>query len=234
MVGNKYEETKHLKLSEVAKLIRADLKLAFPGVKFSVRCGPGRGLDIKVMTLPESVKQVRNEDGAHGWMHPSASAFLKSVEAIADAYNFDHSRIEEDYFHTRFYNHPAFASNDMAHAVMKVVVTAARDGKTNGTAIIGDGDGPYSRTLGLSADPTQDLGQVTAILYRVLAVVFEAGPMASSGKRAQYPCAYLSGGGIVWETIHGSEAEMTEASERLAAAAKQVGLSVKSDVGDCS
>lgn len=119
MVGNKYEETKNLSGAEVAKLIRKDLKAAFPGIKFSVRTTGStthESIDIEVKTLPAGLNlyvpslldTVRYSD--------EAQAFIRSVDAVREAYNFDHSEIETDYFNVRFYGSVSFSSEVRAAA----------------------------------------------------------------------------------------------------------------------
>lgn len=110
-VGSKYEQTKSMSKAEIAKLIRADLKSAFPGIKFSVRTSHfsgGGSIDIEIKSLPAGMR-VRNPDnrhpvtGQHQWMTDEAIALEKGIKAVADAYNFDHSDLMADYFHVRFY-----------------------------------------------------------------------------------------------------------------------------------
>lgn len=102
--GSRYEETKDLDLTEIAKLVRKDLKELFsnlPQAKASVRVqryAGGQSLNIEV-----SGTGVER----HG---EEAKEIVKSIRAITDQYNFDDSDGMSDYFHVRFYSHPRIES----------------------------------------------------------------------------------------------------------------------------
>lgn len=123
--GTKYEATAKLSLTDVAKLCRADIKAAVKagtlpqGLKVSVRTdyyAGGASIRVAVTALPagfpvlnaERVK-VDHED-PHTFRPeyhyprytPEATALLKTLAGIFDAYNFDNSDSMTDYFHTRF------------------------------------------------------------------------------------------------------------------------------------
>ena len=117
--GSKYEETKDLDKAVLAKLIRADLKAKFPGIKLSVRLSRfagGSSIDVVIQSMPAGM-YVRNHDnrhpvtGMHQWMTDEAIEFTKAVRSVCDAYNFDNSEIETDYFNVRFYCDVSFASD---------------------------------------------------------------------------------------------------------------------------
>jgi hypothetical protein len=94
-VGTKYEATKDLDIAEVAKLVRKDLKEAYPRYKFSVRIdrfSMGQSLDVVVSNSGLS----RHSDAANG--------LERKVKEIVDAYNFDDSDSMTDYFHVAFYS----------------------------------------------------------------------------------------------------------------------------------
>lgn len=120
-VGAKYEATKDLRRVEVAKLIRADLK-AFFGAgsawKASVVCdgerGTGKGIRVRLtppagflILNPDRVAdEVRNPHGnQRGYPRYTAAAqwVLDQVLDLVNAYNFDDSDSQQDYFHVRFY-----------------------------------------------------------------------------------------------------------------------------------
>lgn len=115
--GSKYSEK--LSRVEIAKLIRKDLHAKFPTIKFSVKCPRGRAIDVEIQSFPNSSGEVLNWDRwLHDKEHPYsampargvlpiladiAGQVVTEVEAICNAYNFDHSEIETDYFHVNFY-----------------------------------------------------------------------------------------------------------------------------------
>lgn len=124
--GTKYEQTKQLDIAEVAKLVRADLKEAadkFPeNTKFSVtisRYSMGQSLDVRIQ-LPAGTSVLDRErcfrdfanlpvDG-HIWMSDSVDAWVKAVEEIVNAYNYDDSDSQSDSFHYRFAEHVTVAN----------------------------------------------------------------------------------------------------------------------------
>jgi hypothetical protein len=57
--------------------------------------------------------------------------------------------------------------------------------------------------------------------HRVLAAVYAAGPLKSS-KWKVFPAVFEMDGYVLWETTHGTVAELVEAQERLTAAAEAV------------
>jgi hypothetical protein len=117
--GAKYESGRDVKV--VASLVRDEIKAAvksgeLPGaLKASVRISRYSGgrsirVDLKVPGLKVySVARLladRDEGGnSYGlpWRSEEASAVVKKVEAILDAYNFDGSDPMTDYFHVNFY-----------------------------------------------------------------------------------------------------------------------------------
>ena len=104
----------------IAKLVRADIKAAvkagtIPAAKYGVRTerySGGQSLKVNVSALSfevlseERVLLEHDEPHAyHGghWMSEGAKALEKALDAICDAYNFDGSDIQTDYFHVNFY-----------------------------------------------------------------------------------------------------------------------------------
>lgn len=117
--GVKYDEK--LSTKEIAKRIRADLKAAvkagiLPNVKFSVTSsrGSGRAVDVRIMSLPEGmvihnelrlIDEVQRAGVTPGipWASAKARALLDNVEAIRQAYNYDGSHLETDFFDVNYY-----------------------------------------------------------------------------------------------------------------------------------
>ena len=119
--GSKYD--KALDVREIAKLIRADIRAAAgpiphrlpegfrAGVRIS-RYSMGRSIDVTIKAAPgvtvRNPARVEFEGrGGNGVMPPEARyihteearAVLEAVKAIIDAYNFDGSDVQSDYFH---------------------------------------------------------------------------------------------------------------------------------------
>lgn len=109
--GSKYVETKHLTNVQIAKLIRADLKAALPGFRFTVRC-PNNSIDVVIVSVPAGLTILADySTDIRPWsarLTPDAAAALKTAEEIYNSYNFDHSEIESDYFHVRYYGNVEF------------------------------------------------------------------------------------------------------------------------------
>lgn len=104
--GSKYEETRGLKTTAIAKLVRAELKAK--GIKARVRTGRATWtptLDVVIEQVPEGVSIFRPEyfRGEPGWITPEAKAFSDAVEAVALQYQRDNSDPASDYFNVRFY-----------------------------------------------------------------------------------------------------------------------------------
>jgi hypothetical protein len=94
-VGTKYETTKDLDVAEIAKLVRKDLKQAYPKYKFSVR--------IDRYSMGQSLGVVASNSGLS--THSDAANELeRKIKEIVDAYNFDDSDSMSDYFHVAFYS----------------------------------------------------------------------------------------------------------------------------------
>lgn len=120
--GSKYDET--LDVAEIAKRVRADLKAliktgTIPKGKYSVTiqrfCG-GCSLRVRLdqlisphlMLNPERVKfEQENPHAFPGNLpqfSPSGKALLETVQAVVNAYNFDGSHTESDYWNVNFYD----------------------------------------------------------------------------------------------------------------------------------
>ena len=121
IVGSKYAATADLHTTDVAKLIRADLRDAqkrgnLPtGITFSVRAGRSGGdvsVVIKGYTGPIENPKLKTDPSIRfktGWMDPKARKISEAVLAIVEAYNFDGSDITTDYHNVRFSTEVGFA-----------------------------------------------------------------------------------------------------------------------------
>lgn len=106
-IGSKYETTKDLDITEVAKLIRKDIKATqstgdLPAdAKFSVRIeryNLGQSIDVKA-TLPD--RPALTEAYIYT---PEAKAIVATVHSIVDAYGYDNSDTLSDYHCVRFFS----------------------------------------------------------------------------------------------------------------------------------
>jgi hypothetical protein len=139
--GSKYDHDKWLSLTEVAALIRADIKLARkigkraaePGalktvdpigdapaeLRFSVRkeqyTVSGR-IDITIRNIPAQWGFTKQE--RYGEIYdaptPALQALANALKEILDAYNYDGSDLDTDYFDVRFYGHVRANGCDVA------------------------------------------------------------------------------------------------------------------------
>lgn len=126
--GSKYDET--LDVAEIAKRVRTDLKAliktgTIPKGKYSVtiqRFSGGCSLRVRLdqlisphlMLNPERVKfEQENPHAFPGNLpqfSPTGRALLDTVEAVVNAYNFNGSNTESDYWNVNFYDSVAFDS----------------------------------------------------------------------------------------------------------------------------
>ena len=111
--GARYEETKGLRHTEIAKLIRQDIKASvkageLPAAKYSVRCPHWGAIRIDIKGRVSFAATTLTTAPLHGYWRlvssPEMASTLRTLTGIADAYNYDHSRIEEDYFNVRYYS----------------------------------------------------------------------------------------------------------------------------------
>lgn len=113
--GNKYQDTKDLDVKDIAKLIRADLKAV--NIKASVRIerySMGKSINVDIITPEEfTVKNPafdHNIHPAHMRLTDEAKTLRDKVTAIVEAYNYDDSDSQIDYFDVNFYSHIGFKS----------------------------------------------------------------------------------------------------------------------------
>lgn len=133
--GTKYN--RDLDVRDIAKLVRADIKAAAgpvphrlpagfrAGVRIS-RYSMGRSIDVTIKAVPgvtvRNPARVEFEETGGGiydgrmpeearFVHTAeARAILEAVKDIVDAYNFDGSDVQSDYFHVNFYSDVRFES----------------------------------------------------------------------------------------------------------------------------
>jgi hypothetical protein len=129
IVGSKYEATKDLGITEIAKLVRADIGDAIArgilraGIKVSVRVSRysgGQSLTANVTAVPAGFA-VRVSDDCHDaqrvascprpWLAREAVWVLATVERLVEAYNYDRCHLQSDSFDVRFYAHIGFDSD---------------------------------------------------------------------------------------------------------------------------
>ena len=127
--GGKYQETKDLDVTEIAKLLRKELKEKLPGFKFSIRCekfAGGSSIRISITKWADGFKwwnddYKKGEEPQYGspesklfWSQENneGKEILETVKQVANQYNFDDSDGMIDYFHVAFYLH---VDNDVPH-----------------------------------------------------------------------------------------------------------------------
>jgi hypothetical protein len=127
--GAKYDHTGAQRTTDIAKLIREEIKLARKlakdgggapalidpigdapaSIKFGVRSeyfSGGSAIDITVKGVPQEWgwEQKKNEYGRMRWVHtPAMRALFDELKKVMAAYNHDGSDIMTDYFDVRFY-----------------------------------------------------------------------------------------------------------------------------------
>jgi hypothetical protein len=120
-VGSKYDETSNLGITEIAKLVRKELKDVYPKTKFSVKVDKysgGCSLDVKIVDIdfnPYSDKFnafLESNASFSAWNESSSAKFNDKYEAMRDyikailnQYNYDDSDPQTDYFSVKFYSH---------------------------------------------------------------------------------------------------------------------------------
>jgi len=137
-VGPSYDPD--LDIKEIANRIREELKAAYPKGKFSVRIKRGgrnltvvvKRTDFQVVNPEWVIWRVNNPDAvrSHTVSHytPEAKALLERVKEIVDAYNFDDSDINSDYFHVNFYKSVYFDDFPGGFIDQQDITTAERLG----------------------------------------------------------------------------------------------------------
>lgn len=99
-IGEKYEATRNLSIVEIAKLVRKDLKEAFPAYKIGVRVekfSMGCALHIRVNNTGLNRRDANDSE--------AVKELQRAIKQVGDAYNYNDSDPMTDYFSTNFYNH---------------------------------------------------------------------------------------------------------------------------------
>tara|TARA_R110001583_G_scaffold141026_1_gene293105 strand:+ start:282 stop:671 length:390 start_codon:yes stop_codon:yes gene_type:complete len=111
-VGNKYAEVKDLRVKEIAKLIRQDLK-KFKGCKFSVK-STYNSINVKLINCDDVKKYFYIWEGVNQKDPRYIDTFHKEVKSIMNQYNFDNGDSMSDYWHQNF-----FAFFDLDYPLLK-------------------------------------------------------------------------------------------------------------------
>lgn len=93
-VGSKYEQVRHMDIKDIAKLVRADLKKAYPQYRFGVRIerySMGQTMDVEI------------KDSGLERRTPEAHELEKAVRGIVDQYNYNDSNVMSDYHNENFH-----------------------------------------------------------------------------------------------------------------------------------
>ena len=116
--GSRYRETSDMDVAELARCMRADIRAAIragalPGTArdYSVRISRysgGQSIDIDIRNHPEFWGDVPDpwipSDTVRGLL-PAGREAERVCQAIHDAYNYNGSDSQVDYFHVRYYGH---------------------------------------------------------------------------------------------------------------------------------
>jgi len=101
-IGNKYAEVQDLRVKEIAKLVRKDLK-KFKGCKFSVTSDI-RTINVKLIDCDDIKKYFYIWEGVNQKDPRYTDTFHKEVKSIMNKYNFDNSDPMSDYHHNNFFS----------------------------------------------------------------------------------------------------------------------------------
>ena len=141
--GEKYLANKDASATDIAKMIRADIKAAvkigkLPAAKYSVRTeysSMSRSINVRLSEVNGSAFNptwfVFNAAHPHApgsssptRYAPKVDGALRTLEAIVDSYNYDNSDSQSDSFDVNFYSNVTF---DVPNAVYESEKTAAID-----------------------------------------------------------------------------------------------------------
>lgn len=122
---SKYRDTANLSTTQIAKLVRSELRAKFPQkkwYKFSVRTDYfawGSSIDVDIVAVPfkiltdEHIEAVKNNENLSyrniKRFTPEAEELERASKAILNQYNFDDSDSQTDYFHVNYYWHVQYA-----------------------------------------------------------------------------------------------------------------------------
>lgn len=110
--GELYEKTKDLSTTEIAKLIRKEIRQKFPDIKVSVRTeyfSGGSSIDVKIMDWNKNpihpnydhLKLVDNI--TNPYYTEEATKLLEEIQAIGDKYRFSDCDGMIDYYNVNFW-----------------------------------------------------------------------------------------------------------------------------------
>ena len=100
-IGSKYREVEDLKVKEIAKLIRQDLK-KLKGCKFSVK-STYNSVNVKLTDCDDVKKYFYIWEGVNQKDPRYIDTFHKEVKSIMNQYNFDNGDSMSDYWHQNFF-----------------------------------------------------------------------------------------------------------------------------------
>lgn len=111
MVGNKWSSaTDKLSTTEIAKLVRQDVAKVFnkkDGWKISITSeyfSGGSSINLTVKSSPIVLREY-DEDLGYMVLNEKGKLIRKQLEELVDAYNYDGSDSQTDYFHRNYYSH---------------------------------------------------------------------------------------------------------------------------------
>lgn len=111
-VGEKFDKNNPERFNRkwICQQIRKDLKEAFNKEwKITVKKSVGSGIDITIRKCPEEA--LKPDAKGKEWVYSCRAydfienSFIKKIEQIANAYNYDNSDGMTDYFDRNFYLH---------------------------------------------------------------------------------------------------------------------------------
>lgn len=101
IIGSKYEDTKNTPITEVAKMIRQDLRSAFPDIKFSVVCEKySRGASVHIAAKETGIDRYS----------PQGLELTSKISEIGEAYNYTERDSFSDYYANKFFVSARIAS----------------------------------------------------------------------------------------------------------------------------
>ena len=140
MTGTRYETVKDLSTTEIAKLIRKDIKKEHPEIKCSVISkyyAGGSSIDIYIKEMPFNPinPDFDFENGFTNDITPQYTEQFKTleadVEAIHNKYNYNKSDAMVDYFDVNYYG-----SVNLDYEAKKVFIAQVNETKKNQTKIV--------------------------------------------------------------------------------------------------
>jgi hypothetical protein len=119
--GEKYEQHRQKPITEIAKLIREDIKAAIvsgeiPKAKYSVRVhkySGGRSINVVIKGAPFEIYGSIMECGPAIFTE-EARRVKEVVEAIRNAYNYDNSDAMTDFFSVHYYGATDYDSRELS------------------------------------------------------------------------------------------------------------------------